>query len=68
MYLLQQEISHIPFRSVRNDRGEFRYVHNRLDFFLTSQNVVGNIEKVKYEDRLGADFDHKEVVMYLGKR
>jgi hypothetical protein len=68
MYPLQQEVSHIPFRSIRNEQGEPRYVHNRLDFYLITPNVANNIEKVKYEDRLGADFDHKEVVMYLGKR
>jgi exonuclease III len=33
MYPLQQEVSHIPFRSVRNEQGELRYLHNRLDFF-----------------------------------
>jgi hypothetical protein len=26
------------------------------------------VNKVKYEGRLGADFDHKEVTLYLGKK
>jgi exonuclease III len=68
LYPLQREVSHIPFRSVRGDRGDINYANNRLDFFLTSQSVVENIAKVVYEERLGADFDHKEVVLYLGKK
>ncbi len=68
MYPLQREVSHVPFRSVRDDRGEIKYVKNRLDFFLTNQNVLENTAKVVYEDRLGADFDRKEVVLHLGKK
>jgi hypothetical protein len=58
----------IAFRSVRDERGKLKYVHNRLDFFLTSPNVIESIKKVVYEDRLGADVDHKEVIMHFGKK
>jgi exonuclease III len=68
LYPFQTEVSHIPFRSVRDERGGFQYVRNRLDFFLSSPAFVENISKVVYEDRLGADFDHKEVVLHLGKK
>jgi exonuclease III len=68
MYPFQTEVSHIPFRSARDDRGGLKYVNNRLDFFLSSPNVIENISKVVYEDRLQADFDHKEVILHLGKK
>jgi hypothetical protein len=38
----------------------------RLDFFLVSPEILDWISSVKYEDRLGSDFDHKEVVLKLG--
>jgi exonuclease III len=66
LYLLQQEVSHIPFRSARHLDGSVKYVFNRLDFFLISPELLENVNKVRYEDRLGADFDHKEVILLLG--
>jgi hypothetical protein len=50
---------------VRNNNAN--YVSSRLDFFLISPAILDNICKVKYEDRIGADFDHKEVVIYIGR-
>ena len=46
----------------RND--EFR--KSRLDFFLMDKSVLGWVKNVWYEDRLGRDFDHKEVTIRLG--
>jgi hypothetical protein len=39
----------------------------RLDFFLISPELIDWVGKVKYEDRLGSDFDHKEVMLQLGE-
>jgi hypothetical protein len=44
-----------------------QYTKSRLDFFLVSENIAGDIQQIRYEDRLGADFDHKEVTLILGK-
>jgi hypothetical protein len=67
LYPLQQEASHIPFRSDMDRIGVRNYVHNRLDFFLVSPELLDLIGKVRYEDRLSADFDHKEVVLTMGR-
>jgi exonuclease III len=64
LYPMQREVSYIPFR-VRNNN--VKYVSSRLDFFLISPTILDNICKVKYEDRIGADFDHKEVVISTGR-
>ncbi len=53
LYPFQTEVSHIPFRSVRDERGGLHYVNNRLDFFLSSPDFIEYISKVVYEDRLG---------------
>ena len=39
---------------------------SRLDFFLMDKTILGWVKNVWYEDRLGRDFDHKEVTMKLG--
>ncbi len=41
---------------------------SRLDFFLVSPLFLDKISSVKYGGRLGADFDHKEVLLTLGKK
>ncbi len=43
------------------------YGTTRLDFYLISESVLGDTRLVVYEDRLGTDFDHKEVTLKLGK-
>ena len=64
-----------PFRILYPEKAEFSYTSfrregntgkNRLDFFLVSRDIVGLIRNVRYEDRLGRDFDHKEVTLILG--
>ncbi len=42
------------------------YAKNRLDFFMVSPEVLGAVKDVVYEDRLGVDFDHKEVSLNIG--
>ena len=32
-----------------------------------SQNLITVVNDVQYEDRLGMDFDHKEVILTIGK-
>jgi hypothetical protein len=66
MYPLQQETSYIPFRE-RNVNAGRNYARTRLDFFLVSKDVVNDVKHVIYEERLGADFDHKEVTLKIGK-
>ena len=65
-----------PFRVLYPERTEFSYTSfrradnigkNRLDFYFVSRNILGDIRNVMYEDRLGRDFDHREVKMVLGK-
>jgi exonuclease III len=64
LYPLQKEVSYILFR-LRNNNN--RYGCSRLDFFLISPTILDRVNKVKYEDRIGADFDHREVVLQLGR-
>jgi hypothetical protein len=66
MYPLQQEVSYIPFRTGQGQHVR-QYTKSRLDFFLISETIAGDIQQARYEDRLGADFDHKEVTLVLGK-
>jgi hypothetical protein len=40
----------------------------RLDFFLISAPLLGIIDTVKYADRLSVEFDHKEVLMNIGRK
>jgi hypothetical protein len=48
--------------------GGVNFGKTRLDFFLISPDIVDWVKGVKYEDRIGSDFDHKEVIMQLGER
>jgi len=69
-----------PFRALHPDKKEVSFVSfrrggdginigkSRLDFFLISTNLMNIINKVYYEERISSDFDHKEVVMYIGKK
>ena len=69
----KRETSYVPFRQrvVRNRLNDVeilgsQYSRARLDFFLISVGLLKLVSYVKYEDRLGRDFDHKEVYMKLG--
>jgi exonuclease III len=64
LYPFEKEVSYIPFR-IRNN--EHRYSRSRLDFYLISGSIIDSISKVKYEDRIGSDFDHKEVFLFTGR-
>ena len=64
-----------PFRILYPEKVEYSYTSfrrndnigkNRLDFFLVSRNILSAIKNVKYEDRLGRDFDHREVTLIMG--
>jgi exonuclease III len=69
LYPEMKEYSYIPFRNRgRDGRVDIVYGKTRLDFFLISPDVLGSVKSVTYEDRLGADFDHKEVRMGVGQR
>ena len=54
------EYSYMSFR--RNDE----FGKSRLDFFLVDKTILGWVKNVWYEDKLGRDFDHKEVTLRLG--
>ena len=56
------EHSYVLFRRDNN------FGKNRLDWFLVSEGLLPEVENVVYEDRLGRDFDHKEVCLKFGKR
>ncbi len=43
------------------------YGKTRLDFFLVDNALMEYVKSVRYEDRLSADFDHKEVSLIIGK-
>jgi exonuclease III len=70
LYPEVQEISYIPFRSKYKvgDTDNKIYSRTRLDFFLVTPGLLDGISSVKYEDRLGADFDHKGVTLKMGKK
>jgi hypothetical protein len=64
-----KEFSYIPFRTRGGRDGiDGAYGKTRLDFFLVSMDVLGAVDTVTYEDRIGADFDHREVRMVIGKK
>ena len=73
LYPLQREISYIPFRARRLNRVNglieaHNYGKSRLDFYLVDNRILNSILEVKYEDRLGRDFDHREVTLQIGKK
>jgi len=67
LYPMQREISYIPFRG-REGGGNNIYGKSRLDFFLINREMIEQVRYVRYEDRIGLDFDHKMVTMELGKK
>jgi exonuclease III len=68
LYPEVKEMSYIPFRSRVNVRDNNMPVgKSRLDFFLISAELLDSVDKVKYEERLGSDFDHREVTLKLGR-
>jgi exonuclease III len=66
LYPDQREVSYIPFGTVRRNNNILG--KTRLDFFLIHENLAYLVQKVKYEDRIGYDFDHKMVTLVFGKR
>jgi exonuclease III len=69
LYPHTREFSYIPFRGQNVGNREIpRISKSRLDFFLVSPNILDVINKVTYEDRIGSDFDHKEVTLEIGKK
>ena len=44
-----------------------QYSKARLDFMLISIGLLDKVHVIKYEDRLGRDFDHKEVLLKIGR-
>ena len=70
-YPMAQTMSYKPFRSRRRvgDRWEnVNFGQSRLDFFIISESLYGDVESVFYGDRLSKDFDHVEAVLRLGRR
>jgi exonuclease III len=74
LYPEQREISYLSYRGVRDDIGGGRarngvkyYGKTRLDFYLVDNALLEYVKSVRYEDRLSADFDHKEVLLTIGK-
>ena len=66
-----------PFRLLYPEKVEFSYTSfrrndnigkNRLDFYLMSGDLATVLDNVKYEDRLGRDFDHREVTLTFGRK
>ena len=66
LYPEQRDVSYLPFRG--DGRGGRTYGKSRLDFFLVSRDMIDVVKRVKYESKLGADFDHKMVILSLGKK
>jgi hypothetical protein len=68
LYPEVKEMSYIPFRSRINARDNIMSTGKfRLDFFLISEGLLDSVDKVRYEERLGSDFDHREVTLKLGQ-
>jgi hypothetical protein len=69
LYPENRAVSYIPFRQRNVGVNEMaRYGCTRLDFFLISPELLDSVNNISYEDRLGSDFDHKEVVLKLGRK
>jgi hypothetical protein len=67
LYPENRAVSYIPFRQRNVGANEMaRYGCTRLDFFLISPELLDSVNS--YEDRLGSDFDHKEVILKLGRK
>ena len=47
--------------------GGGEYGKSRLDFFLMHKDLIQNVEKVVYGDKISLDFDHKLVHLRIGK-
>ncbi len=65
LYPEKKECSYVSFRQ---GIGGWQHGKTRLDFFLISPALMYEISKVVYEDRISSDFDHKEVVLTMGKK
>ncbi len=68
---MAQAMSYIPFRMRRRVGGAWvneNYGKSRLDFYIISEGLFGEVESVFYGDRLSRDFDHLEAVLRIGKR
>jgi exonuclease III len=69
LYPEAKETSYIPFRTRQpENRGRETIGKSRLDFILISPSLLDNVDVIRYEDRLGSDFDHREVMLKLGCR
>jgi hypothetical protein len=69
LYPEAKETSYIPFRTRQpENRGRETVGKSRLDFILISPSLLDNVDVIRYEDRLGSDFDHREVSLKLGCR
>jgi len=70
-YPEEREVSYIPFRNrrtINNIQVDYEYSQTRLDFYLVSTNFIDAVSKIYYEHRLGRDFDHKPVMLEIGKK
>jgi hypothetical protein len=68
---MAQAMSYIPFRTRRRVGDAWvneNYGKSRLDFYIISERLFGEVELVFYGDRLSRDFDHLEAVLRIGKR
>jgi len=65
LYPEKKEHSYVSFRQ---GNGGWQYGKTRLDFFLISPDIMAEINKVVYEDRISSDFDHREVVVHMGRK
>jgi hypothetical protein len=69
LYPKVKEMSYMPFRARVTGRvDETPIGKSRLDLFLISPELLDSVDRVKYEDRLGSDFDHREVTLKLGHK
>ncbi len=70
-YPMAHTMSYIPFRTRRREGNAWvseNYGKSRLDFYIISECLYGEVESVFYGDRLSKDFDHLEAVLRIGKR
>jgi exonuclease III len=69
LYPEAKEMSYIPFRTRQIGNRDASVVgKSRLDFFLLSPLLLDGVDVIRYEDRLGSDFDHREVTLKLGRK
>jgi hypothetical protein len=70
-YPMTRCMSYVPFRTrkrVNNVWVENEYGKSRLDFYLMSESLFGNMESIFNRERISRDMDHLEHILLMGRK